>query len=141
MNLALVVQVTSCLFMTGVIWLVQILVYPGFLHVTDAFGKFHDFHTRRITWVVAPMMVVELVSGAWLAWTFRHGFYLWNFIMIILIWGLTAFVSVRIHNQIKNQPLQMARRLTHTNWPRTALWTARSMGWIFILRNFLGVVQ
>lgn len=140
MTTALIFQIVSCLFMTGVIWLVQILVYPTFAHVSDAFGKYHDFHTRRITWVVAPMMLLELISGACLFWLSPHGFYFWNLIMIILIWCLTGLVSVPIHNRIQFEPLRMGQWLTRTNWARTVLWTSRSIGWILILKNsFAGV--
>jgi hypothetical protein len=137
MNFALLVQIFSCFFMTGVIWLVQVLVYPNFSLVLPSFEKFHEFHTRRITFVVAPAMLLELASGIWLLWVGSQSIYFWNFMSIFLIWILTGFVSVPIHHRIQKNPQKMTVWLTKTNWARTILWSIRSIVWLWFLKGQL----
>lgn len=70
--------------MTGVIWTVQIVHYPLFAGVgPDRFLDYARAHTARIIRLVAPVMLVELATGAWLAldppagiaaWQARGGF-------------------------------------------------------------------
>ena len=141
MNIALILQICSCFFMTGVIWLVQILVYPSFSLHSETFNKCHDFHTRRITFIVAPVMVVELFSGLWLCLSDTSPFYAWNIAGICLLWLLTGLVSVPIHNRIQKDPERLTHWLTQTNWPRTLVWTFRSLGWLWILNIKLSGVN
>lgn len=132
---------SACWFMTGVIWLVQVLVYPNFRLVPAAsFAGFHAFHTRRISWVVAPAMALELVSGLALA-LLRGGPLFWgNLFLIALTWLITAAVSVPLHNQLEKDPSRARAKdwLIWTNWSRTVIWTLRSLIWT--LRSFCLVV-
>ena len=51
-------------FLTGLIWVVQLVVYPGFAHVAPAaFPAFHRAYTRTITFLVGPSMLLELGTG------------------------------------------------------------------------------
>lgn len=133
-NFGLATHIFSCFFMTGVIWLVQILVYPNFLLIPlNQFRAIHDFHTQRITWIVAPAMMVELASGIYLAWMMQTNLLIGNLLLIFVTWAFTGLVSVPLHNNLDSQ--KKIRRLIFTNWPRTAVWTARSIGWIFFLTS------
>jgi hypothetical protein len=122
--------------MTGAIWLVQVLVYPNF-RMIDAlsFQNFHRFHTNRITWIVAPAMGIELMTGVWLSVTQTSAVYFWNFISIFIIWVLTGFVSVPLHRQLEKNPHAEKNKLIWSNWPRTTVWTLRSSLWFVILYN------
>lgn len=52
-------------FMTGVIWLVQLVVYPQFQRVTgDGFRSYYLFHTRWVSMIVIPMMIGQGLSAA-----------------------------------------------------------------------------
>ena len=57
-------------YLTGVIWTVQLVHYPGFAQVAqESFGAFHRLHSRRISWVVLGPMVLELLlAGALIGW-------------------------------------------------------------------------
>lgn len=124
----LFVQVISCFFMTGAIWIIQIVHYPSFHFVQDpTFSRFHQYHSSQITWVVAPMMVLELVTGLGLAY-FIHGIWIFQFALILFLWLVTFFVSVPIHNklgQVRDE--QVVKKLVRTNWIRTLLWTLRTL--------------
>ena len=64
MKSLLIAQLVSTLFMTGLIWCVQLVHYPLFARVGEGtFSAYEQDHQRRITWIVMPVMLVELASG------------------------------------------------------------------------------
>ena len=129
-ELIFLVNTFSTLFLTGLIWFVQIVQYPSFYLVDeDSFIHFHAHHTKRISFIVVPAMVLELASSAVLwhysEWTSLPsiGFYL-----VLLIWTSTFFISVPKHNllQQKKDP-KVIHALVSTNWIRTSLWSIKTM--------------
>lgn len=127
------VQVACSLLMTGLIWLIQLVHYPSF-HFVDPqrFQEFHLQHSSRITFIVAPLMGLELVTAVLLVYE-RGGSYAWwlNLLGVVLIWGCTAFLSVPLHNQLGNgYEYDKVHALVVTNWPRTLIWTVRSI-WLW----------
>ena len=65
--ISFVVNFFSTAFMTGVIWLVQLINYP-LLKLIDPkeYTKYHSEHIQRITPLVAPIMIIELFSSLFL---------------------------------------------------------------------------
>ena len=127
--------------MTGTIWLVQLLVYPNFkLLGKTEFKKCHQFHTNRITWLVAPLMSIELTTGIWIALKTQSAPFYWNVFSVILIWILTATVNVPAHNRLLFEIDQSKNKLIFGNWPRTLIWSARSLFWIWFLTENMGVL-
>ena len=124
----LTLQLISCAFLSGLIWTVQVLQYPTFKFVSETqFQRFHGFHTKRITFVVLPMMVLELVTGAALVLNAADSIMLWlNLFGIVLIWLCTFFISVPLHNLLAQEGnTKTIERLISTNWVRTILWSVR----------------
>lgn len=128
------VQVACCLLMTGLIWLVQLVHYPSFHYVhPQRFQEFHLHHSSRITFIVAPLMGLELVTAVILVFE-RGGSYGWwlNLVGVLLIWASTAFLSVPLHNQLANgYDFDKVTSLVVTNLPRTLIWTTRSI-WLLV---------
>ncbi len=127
MNLWLI-HLTTCAFMTGLIWVIQILHYPAFADVDKSrFDDFHSRHTNRITWIVAPVMGIELLTGFALVFYFSANFFsLLNLLLILATWLSTAFLSVPCHNRLSSKRDQeQIEKLIKANWPRTALWSLR----------------
>jgi len=59
-----VAHLTATLFMTGVIWFVQIVHYPLFRLVGNSeFARYETAHTFWTTWVVAPPMLTEMATA------------------------------------------------------------------------------
>jgi hypothetical protein len=116
----------SCLFMVGVIWKVQIVQYPSFhLIPEEQFKIFHEKHSNRISYIVAPAMLLELICAYWLYYVYGAK-YIFDLASIVLIFIMTAFISVPLHNTLslgKND--KTIDRLITTNWFRTVLWTAK----------------
>ncbi len=122
--------------MTGAIWLVQVLVYPNFQRVgSREFEMFHQFHLSRITWVVAPIMAIELTTAAWLYFNLETTINLINLISILPLWVLTALVNVPSHHSLGFENLASKNSLVLKNWPRTVIWTARAVFLSWVLLN------
>lgn len=116
----------SCIFMVGVIWLVQIVQYPSFFLVpSNQFVNYHLKHSDRISYVVAPVMLTELVCAYWLFYELGEKF-LYFLILSVLIFAATAFISVPLHNKLsKAKDEKVISQLVCTNWLRTAMWSVK----------------
>ena len=122
----------STIFMTGVIWFVQVVHYPLNAKVGEGhFSAFHKTHTSRTGWIVAPPMIIELFCSVLLALSppkeisAEHA--LLGFVLVVLIWITTVVFSVPCHRRLsKGFDANVLRKLIWTNWLRTALWSARS---------------
>lgn len=117
--------------MTGLIWFVQVVHYPLFKAVgKDAFVEYEGRHTVLTTYVVMPLMFVELGTSLWLAYRPPEGFaaqYQAGAVMVVMIWLSTFFLQVPKHSILeKNFDEQAWRFLVRSNWIRTVLWTGRT---------------
>ena len=116
----------------GLIWLVQVVIYPQFGAVGRwEFGAYHADYTRRISWIVGPLMLAELGSAAWLLWAGeRSGWFLISLGLIGVNWLSTLIVQVPLHRRLEQGFEAGAHgRLVATNWVRTAAWTVRG-AWV-----------
>lgn len=120
----------SCFFMTGLIWLVQMVHYPAYRFMNiSVFKNYQNFHTTTITFVVGPIMVLEIFTG--LSILVLQKFSLFssiNFLGLVLIWIATLVWSVPKHGQLAQGYNHLViESLISTNWARTVLWTLRSI--------------
>jgi hypothetical protein len=115
-------------FMTGVIWFVQIVHYPLMSEVgEDRFVVYERKHQQRTGYMVGPVMVAELAGAIVLFWKTPQGWWILNLALLGLIWAATFFIQVPLHNRLlERYEASWQRRLTASNWARTALWTARA---------------
>ena len=64
MKLILLAQVWATLFMVGLIWFVQVVHYPLFAHVgRTQFPEYERLHNQFTTWIVGPVMLLELTTA------------------------------------------------------------------------------
>ncbi len=129
--------------LVGLIWIVQLVQYPGFARVGPReLGEFHEHHSARITLVVGPLMAVEGLSAALLLETPPAGVsteLLWAGLGLVGLNALaTAFVAVPLHRRLRPGAIAVQRRLVRTNWIRTVAWTARGVLVLEALRQFHG---
>lgn len=132
-------NLAATLFMTGVIWLVQIVHYPLFEYVGgERYRAFHVAHMNLISYVVAPMMIVEIGTAVLLI------FYplpnsdwrlLWAGVALAaIIWASTFFLQVPLHEKLANgYDADTHRALVSTNWLRTTAWTLRAALMLWLL--------
>jgi len=132
-RILLTANLAATLFMTGLIWFVQVVHYPLFASTgRDEFQAYERRHQALTTWVVAPPMLVELLSSMLLLWFRPPGISIWLLLtgaaLVALIWVSTALVQVPCHGRLsQNFDLNAHRRLVRTNWVRTIAWTLRGI--------------
>lgn len=120
----------------GLVWTVQVAVYPLFDRVgSDGFARWHEHYTTRIGLVVGPLMLAELGTGAWLLWRGgRDTGVLISLALLAIVWLSTALIQVPLHNHLSlGFDAATHRRLVCTNWLRTAAWTLRGICLLFCL--------
>jgi hypothetical protein len=129
----LVAQAAATWFLTGLIWIVQVVHYPLFAMADRAaYPAFAAAHGRLITLVVGPPMLIEAALAAWLvverpaavpAWWAAAGLGL-----VVVIWVSTAALQVPMHARLSGGfDAHALHLLVSTNWIRTAAWSLRAI--------------
>jgi hypothetical protein len=142
----LLLQVASTLAMVGLIWFVQVVHYPLLAQVgREGFRRYEMDHQRLTTWVVAPLMLTELITAVLLIWWRPASVELmtiWiGLMLLVLIWVMTYAVQVPQHAAlVLSYDARMQKRLVAGNWFRTAAWTARGMLALGMLAQVLTTV-
>ena len=145
--LILIVHTGVSVFMTGLIWFVQIVHYP-LLHKIGkkAFQEYEKSHCRMTTFVVGPAMFIELCTALVLILpnlqkaAVSNIFLLWiNIALLTLIWLSTAFLQMPDHMRLERQGYDelTVNRLVLYNWLRTLLWSVRSIVLLYYLTDLL----
>lgn len=129
----LVAHLAATWAMIGVIWFVQIVHYPMFNRVGESsFARYERIHQQRTSWIVLPLMVLELITAIWLAVAppeiLERPWVTTNLGLLVLIWLSTFLIQVPLHRRLERGFDEKAHaRLVVTNWIRTALWTGRGV--------------
>ena len=131
-TLVAIISLFACLYMTGVIWLVQLVHYPLFFLVpSDSLSHYASVNASKTTLVVMVPMMAELISAIYLIylrplWLSPSGAYV-SATLIVLIFASTFFIQVPLHNRMEQTgDVTCVGKLVGTNWVRTLLWTVRS---------------
>ena len=122
-------HLAATLFMTGLIWFVQVVHYPLFASVPgEAFAPYAARHQRLTTFVVGPVMGVELATAVGLFWSNIPRLELWLGLGLLgVIWLSTALVQVPRHSRLnRGYDAEVISELVGSNWLRTAAWTLRA---------------
>jgi len=129
MLLILHAAVTWALF--GLIATIQLVHYPLFSRVGEpGWTAYEREHQNRITWLVAPLMLAELLSAAYLALYPPPGLPVWSLwlglVLVLGIWGSTGLVQSPLHGRLSARfDARLHRQLVGSNWARTLAWTLR----------------
>lgn len=129
--------------LTGLIWFVQLLHYPLMAAVKSNFTDYEREHTRRITPLVAPLMMVELALAAWLTLRPAPPLSLWmpytGLALVAFVWATTFLVQVPLHEALSHTPSQKnVAKLVSTNWLRTVAWSLRALLALAMMVNLAG---
>ncbi len=126
-------QLFATLYMTGLIWFVQLVHYPMFANVpSPAFASYEATHQRRTAWAVGPPMVVELITAfayLWLAPAPHPNWLPWiGIALVAVLWLSTALWFGPVHGRLQaGFDAQLHAKLVNYNWLRTACWTVRGL--------------
>lgn len=108
------------------IWIVQLVIYPSFLHyTTENLYSWHQKYTSRIAIMVVPLMLFQLIYGLIILFyfpTINHFIYL---ALVIFLWVFTFLTFAPLHNKISNRNInnKLLTILIYRNWIRTFLWS------------------
>jgi uncharacterized YccA/Bax inhibitor family protein len=142
-KILLILQMSSTLVMFGVIWIIQLVQYPFFSYVDpENFPKYHAAHTFWITPVVAPTMIIELITSILIIFyppkLVDPTFLYFGLILTLIVWASTFFIQIPLHNKLAGGfDARAHRKLVNTNWIRTIAWSLRAglvvyLVWIYI---------
>lgn len=108
------------------IWIVQLVVYPSFqFYRKEDLLIWHGDYTQKITYVVLPLMLGQLLAGGLQLWQSVSWYTVSSAVIIVCLWLLTFLVFVPLHGQIAAGHFDESTlsKLVQWNWLRTALWT------------------
>ena len=136
--LVLLLNFASAWMMVGLIWLIQVVHYPLFSLVgRDAFVAYAAQHVRRITMLVAPIMLIELLSSIALCIVRPPAVEIWivilGMVLVALAWISTWMLQIPAHEKlVSGFDSAVNLRLVRTNWIRTIAWTCHGIvtGWM-----------
>ncbi|MBL8189475.1 MAG: hypothetical protein JNK38_15805 [Acidobacteria bacterium] len=130
-KLILLSNVAATLYMTGLIWCIQIVHYPLFARVgKEGFAAYEAAHSNLITPIVGIPMLIELVTAGLLLF-FRSpaiglGETVVGLALVVVIWLSTMFLQVPQHNILSSGFDTAAHQfLVNSNWLRTIAWSLR----------------
>lgn len=121
--------------LASVLWVVQLVVYPAFKFIEpDRFAGWHYRYTGAITWVVAPLILLQTAGvGVRLIFLERPDLlWLTECSATAMAWAVTGFVSVPLHAKLQKQrDEQVMKTLVRSNWWRTAAWSvSAACSWV-----------
>ena len=123
--------------MTGVIWVIQIVHYPSFHFIEkELYTAFQKFHMNKISIIVIPIMLAELITGMmlFLYKSSKSPFLIISFVILVLIWLITGVFFSKAHNELMTGYQELVvNQLVVMNWIRTLLWTLR----LLLLTSFV----
>ena len=133
LNIVFLTQIFSTLYMTGLIWFVQVVHYPlhGEVGPTE-FQRYQELHMQWTSFVVMPPMLLELITTLYLVNTPFPNAPTWvwwvGLGLLGLVWGSTGLLQVPAHTALlQDFSIENHQKLVMTNWIRTVFWTARSL--------------
>jgi hypothetical protein len=133
-QIVLMLHALSTGVMAGVIWTMQVVHYPLFARVpADAFRDYERAHMTRITAIVGPSMLVEMLTAAAIVIATPAGVApaaAWLGLgLLAAIWVSTATTQGPIHRRLAEGgwDARLIARLVGTNWLRTILWSVRAV--------------
>ena len=128
------IHFVSTSLMVGIIWVIQLLHYPAFNFIKESdYVEFQHFHMQRISFIVVPVMILELFSA------FMLVYYLWSnllilcLIILLFIWLITFVFFTKLHQSLLDgYDKKIVDKLVKINWSRTVLWSLRLIILIYI---------
>jgi hypothetical protein len=133
-------NLAATLFLTGVVWFLQVVQFPLLLHAGgNDFVAYVKAQRKRNTLLMALPMLVELITGVWLLVTpLPHRSVFHGVVLLAFIWLVTLGSIVPLNSRLtRGYDESTIRVLIRDNWIRTICWTARSSLMIWITAGWV----
>lgn len=113
--------------LAGLIWTVQLVLYPLFALVGAVeWQSYGAEHRRRITWLAAPLMLSSVGVAMVLVLDDVSGLSALNAVLAVGMFVLTGLVFAPLHGRLEREASRRAiGLLVRANWLRTIGWTAQ----------------
>ena len=121
------IQIISNSILIGVLLITQLIYYPSLYSIDkNYFEKYHKNYVNSISYVVIPLMLIELISLLYLTFYVSDLFMIKSLLILITIWLFTFICIVPLHNLLsKKRSDDIISRLVNYNWLRTILWSIK----------------
>ena len=128
------IQIVCNSYLVSLVFMTQFITYPTFLHIDkDKFSEYHRKYVNNISFIVAPVMLIELLTLLLIAYFSKDFLIIKSLILLLVIWLTTFFIMIPSHNRIsKSFNKKEINRLINYNWIRTILWSFKLLVIIFL---------
>lgn len=108
----------------GLILVIHFVHYKSFNFIDiEKFVEFHKFHTKNISFLVIPLMIIEVVISIIICYFYFSILSLINLLLVALIWIITFLLQVPSHNKLSTgKSIAEIEKLVSGNVFRVYLW-------------------
>ena len=123
-QLFLKINIYSNIYLIAISVMVQLIIYPSFKNYDNSnFRSFHSSYTKKMFFIVGPIMIIELLST--LYFVIKNTF-LFPSTIVALIWLTTFFLIVPVHNSLNSAfSIRTHKKLLRLNIVRTSFWVLK----------------
>ena len=128
------IQIVCNSYLVSLVIMTQFITYPTFLDIDkDKFSDYHRKYVNNISFIVAPVMLIELFTLSLIAYFSSEFLIIKSLFLLLVIWLTTFFIMIPSHNRIsKSFNIKEIKSLINYNWLRTILWSFKLLVIIFL---------
>ena len=115
----------SNIYLIAISIIVQLVVYPSFKNLKKkSFTTFHKNYTKKMLFLVGPIMLLELIASLILVFKFDQ--IKLPLVPLSFVWFLTFLLIVPIHNKLSKRFQEIEhKKLINLNFYRTLAWVVK----------------
>jgi len=123
-QLFLKINIYSNIYLIAISIIVQFIIYPSFKNYYNSnFRSFHNSYTKKMFFIVGPIMILELLSTLYLV---VKNTFLFPSTIVAFIWLTTFFLIVPVHNSLNSAfNTRTHKKLLRLNVVRTSFWVLK----------------
>ena len=123
-QLFLKINIYSNIYLIAISIIVQFIIYPSFKNYYNSnFRSFHNSYTKKMFFIVGPIMILELLSTLYLV---VKNTFLFPSTIVAFIWLTTFFLIVPVHNSLNSAfSIRTHKKLLRLNIVRTSFWVLK----------------
>ena len=118
------INIFSNIYLIAISIMVQFIIYPSFKNYSEStFKSFHSAYTRKMLFIVGPIMFLELLSTLYLV--IKTSFF-FPASIVTLIWLITFFLIVPVHQSLNSSfNIRNHKKLLRLNFLRSTFWVLK----------------